>query len=116
MPSAALPAGLHLESLAVGAGPLIRHFLDRLDLPGLFEQHLPKRLGWEPALSSPTVLCLSAVQLAAGPATPVCPAWLAGLPAASANPLACCLGRLLNDDRLGRALDHLHHAHRASLL
>jgi hypothetical protein len=44
MPSFALPAvppGTRLEVLQVGAAPLIRHFLELLDLPGLLERHLP---------------------------------------------------------------------------
>jgi len=37
-----LPAGLRHESLEVGAAPVIRHFLEKLDLPGLFDRHLPR--------------------------------------------------------------------------
>jgi hypothetical protein len=53
-----LPDELHLESLEVGAAPLVRHFLHRLDLHGLFERHLPVLPGRLPALPSATVLCL----------------------------------------------------------
>ena len=52
MASPALPDGLRLESLEVGAAPLVRLLLDRLDLPGLFERHLPPLPGRPPALSS----------------------------------------------------------------
>ena len=41
-----------LESLEVGATPLVRHFLDRLQLTTLLEQHLPALPGRAPAVSS----------------------------------------------------------------
>ena len=41
MTTPAWPAGIRLESLEVGATPLVRHFLQRLQLPALFERHLP---------------------------------------------------------------------------
>ena len=105
-----------LESLEVGATPLVRHFLQRLNLAGLLEQHLPPLPGRQPALPTALTLTvlLSNLLLARQPLYAM-PAWLArrvpehlGL---SAEQVA-----LLNDDRLGRALDHLHKADRASLL
>jgi transposase len=116
MTSPVLPAGLRLESLEVGAAPLIDHFLDRLGLSRLFGQHLPKLPGREPALSSPTVLCLlvSNLLLARQPLYAL-PGWAARR---EGEPLGLLPGqtKLLNDDRLGRALDHLRRADRASLL
>ena len=111
-----LPADLHLESLEVGATPLVRHFLERLHLPALFEQHLPPLPGRAPALPTSVTLTvlLSNLLLARQPLYAL-PAWAArrapehlGL---QADQLA-----LLNDDRIGRALDHLQRADRASLL
>ncbi len=111
-----LPDGIRLESLEVGAAPVVRLFLARLDLPGLFEQLLPLLPGRPPALPSSTVLCLllSNLLLARQPLYAI-PAWAArrvpehlGLQPGEAA--------LLNDDRIGRALDHLHRADRASLL
>jgi transposase len=111
-----LPTGIRLESLEVGAAPLVRLFLERLDLPGLFERQLPPLPGRPPALPSSTVLCvlLSNLLLARRPLYAI-PAWVArrvpeylGLPPGQAV--------LLNDDRIGRALDHLQRADRASLL
>jgi transposase len=111
-----LPDGIRLESLEVGAAPLVRLFLARLDVPGLFEQQLPPLPGRPPALPSSTVLCLllSNLLLARQPLYAI-PAWAArrvperlGLQPGQAV--------LLNDDRIGRALDHLHRADRASLL
>lgn len=105
-----------LESLEVGATPVVRHFLQRLQLTPLFEQHLPPLPGRPPALSSAVTLTLllTNLLLARRPLYAV-PAWVArrvpeqlGLQPGQAA--------LLNDDRLGRALDHLQRADRASLL
>src|SRR5262245_26517218 len=53
-----LPADVRLESLEVGATPLVGHFLDRLDLAGLLQRHLPPLPGRAPAVSSATALAL----------------------------------------------------------
>jgi transposase len=105
-----------LESLEVGAAPLARLFLLRLRLPELFAKHLPALPGRQPAIPSPVVLgvLLTNLLLARQPLYAL-PAWAARrvpehlglLPAQAA---------LLNDDRFGRALDHLRRADRASLL
>jgi transposase len=105
-----------LESLEVGATPLVRHFLQRLHLPQLFALHLPPLPGRRPALSSAVTLTalVTNLLLARQPLYAI-PAWVArrvpehlGLQPGQAA--------LLNDDRLGRALDHLQKADRASLL
>ena len=105
-----------LESLEVGAAPLVQHFLRRLDLPGLFERHLPPLPGRQPALSSAATLSvlLSNLLLARQPLYAI-PAWAArrvpehlGLSPEQVGPL--------NDDRIGRALDHLRRADCASML
>jgi transposase len=105
-----------LESLEVGAAPVVRHLLTRLDLPGLFQRHLPPLPGRPPALPSATVLgvLLANLLLARQPLYAIA-GWASrrvpehlGLQAGQAG--------LLNDDRAGRALDHLHKADRASLL
>jgi transposase len=116
MTAAALPPGLRHESLEVGAAPLVRHFLDRLGLAELFQQHLPKLPGRAPALPSSCVLGLLVANwlLARQP--------LYALAAWTARHVPEHLGlltdqtALLNDDRTGRALDHLQRADRASLL
>ena len=116
MSSVALPDVLRHESLEVGASPLIRHFLDRLDLPGLFERHLPALPGQKPALGSASVLTLLVHNflLARQPLYAV-GAWAARRVPEHLGllPQQVCL---LNDDRAGRALDHLFRTDRASLL
>jgi transposase len=107
---------MRLESLEVGAAPVVRHFLGRIGLPSLFAEHLPALPGRVPALSSPSVLCLLLTNLLlarqplyalAGWAARRVPEHVGLLPGQAA---------LLNDDRIGRALDHLYKADRASLL
>lgn len=105
-----------LESLEVGATPVVQRLLQRLQLPHLFEHHLPALPGRQPALPSALTLgvLLSNLLLARQP--------LYAIPAWAARRVPEHLGlqpdqvALLNDDRLGRALDHLQRADRASLL
>jgi transposase len=104
------------ESLEVGAAPLVRHFLHRLDLPRLFDEHLPSLPGRQPGLSSSLALCVLITNLLLSRKP------LYALPQWAARRVPEHLGLrpeqlpLLNDDRLGRALDHLFRADRASLL
>jgi transposase len=111
-----LPEGLTLESLDVGASPLVQQFLTRLNLPALFTQHLPCRPGRVPEVPSALVLTLLIhnILIDHRPVYAV-PPWARrrvpehlGLTAARVD--------ALNDDRIGRALDHFHDADRASLL
>jgi transposase len=111
-----LPPGIRHESLAVGAAPVIRHFLEKLGLPALFDRHLPRLRGRQRDIPTSTVLCVLLTNLLlarqplygmAGWAAGFVPEHLGLLP----EQLAC-----LNDDRFGRALDHLFRADRASLL
>jgi transposase len=111
-----LPEGTRLEVLEVGAAPLLRRFLELLDLPGLFDRHLPPLRGPQPDLPTATVLgvLLANLLLSREPfyaisawAASFVPEYLGLLPGQAA---------LLNDDRCGRALDHLQRADRASLL
>ena len=111
-----LPDHLRLESLEVGATPLVRLFLQRLDLPALFERHLPVLPGRPAALPSSTCLSvlLANLLLARQPLYAI-PAWVARRVPEPLGLLADQVA-LLNDDRIGRALDHLARADRASLL
>jgi transposase len=105
-----------LESLDVGATPLVRHFLRRLQLRELFEQHLPPLPGRRPTLSSAVVLnvLLTNLLLARQPLYAI-PAWATRRVPEHLDLQPQQLP-LLNDDRIGRALDHLQRADRASLL
>jgi transposase len=105
-----------LESLEVGATPLVRHFLGRLQLPELFERHLPPLPGRRPSLPSSVALTVlvSNLLLARQPLYAL-PAWVARRVPEHLGLQPDQVG-LLNDDRLGRALDHLRRADRASLL
>jgi transposase len=111
-----LPESVRLESLEVGAAPLIRHFLHRLNLLELFAQHLPRLPGRQPELDTPTVLAvlLSNLLLARQPLYGI-PEWITRRVPEHLGLQADQLG-LFNDDRIGRALDHLRRADRASLL
>ncbi len=108
-------AGVHHESLEVGAAPVIRHFLNRLDLPGLLDRHLPRLPGRQPVLPTSTVLCvlLSNLLLSREPLYNIA-AWASGF---VPEHLGLLPGQaaLLNDDRCGGSLDHLFRADRASL-
>lgn len=116
MTPSSLPDAFRLESLEVGAVPLVRHFLHRLDLPGLLDRHLPALPGRRPELPSALTLTvlLTNLLLARQP--------LYALPGWVARRVPEHLGlrpdqvALLNDDRVGRALDHLQRADLASLL
>jgi transposase len=112
----ALPTGARLGVLEVGAAPLIRRFLELLDLPQLLEQHLPQLRGPQRDLPTSTVLgvLLSNLLLARQPLYGVS-AWAASFVPEHLGLLAR-QAELLNDDRCGRSLDHLHRADRASLL
>jgi hypothetical protein len=118
MPSFALPAlpeATRLEVLQVGAAPIVRHVLDRLDVPGLFERHLVCLPGRQPDVPSSTILCalLSNLLLSREPLYAIS-AWAAAF---VPPPLGLLPGQaaLLNDDRCGRAVDHLFRSDRASL-
>jgi transposase len=114
--ASALPAGVRHESLEVGGAPVIRHFLQKLDLPGLLDRHLPRWRGRQRDVPTSTVLCvlLSNLLLAREPLYGMA-AWAAAFVPEHLGLLPEQLARL-NDDRFGRALDHLFRADRASLL
>src|SRR3954454_10384618 len=115
-PSPTPLAGLRHESLRIDAAPVIRHFLEKLGLPALFQQHLPQPRGRQRDVPSSTVLCvlLSNLLLAREPLYALA-AWAAGFVPEHLGLLPSQLPRL-NDDRFGRALDHLFRSDRASLL
>ncbi len=110
------PTGpFELQSTSLGALPLIDHFLARIDLPGTLARHLPV-VDARTTLPSGTAvgvlvrnLCVAREPLygLAG--------WAAGFEPGLLG-LAPGEPALLNDDRVGRALDQLFDADRSSLL
>jgi len=104
-----------LESTGLGALPVIGRFLERIDLAGTLARHLPAGDGRTtlPAATAIGVLvanlCVEREPLygLAG--------WAAGFEAGLLG-LEPGEAGLLNDDRVGRALDQLFDADRASLL
>ncbi len=105
-----------LESLEVGATPLVRHFLQRLHLPQLFEQHLPVLPGRQPAISSARILSLLVTNLLLARQPLYALAGWVSRRVPEHLDLQTGQAHLLNDDRWGRALDHLRRADRASML
>ena len=113
---ASLLAQLHHQSLEVGAAPVVRQFIERLDLPALFQHHLALLPGPPPALPTSTVLLLliSNILLSRQPLYGI-RAWASGFVPELLGLLPHQV-RLLDDDRLARALDHLFASDRATLL
>jgi transposase len=105
-----------LESLEVGAAPVVRRFLDRLQLEPLLARYLPPANRRPEDIPTAVTLCalVTNLLLARRP--------LYGLPEWAARRVPEHLGlqaaqvALLSDDRLGRGLDRLYRADRASLL
>src|SRR4051794_14510854 len=103
-----------LESLEVGAVPLVQHFLARLQLSELLARHLPALPGRQPNIpTQTTLLCLITNLLLARQPLYALPDWIRrrvpqhlGLTPAQAA--------AVNDDQLGRAVDHFARADRAS--
>jgi len=104
------------ESLEIGATPVVHHFLQRLQLSRLFEQHLPQLPGRRPALSTPLTLnvLLTNLVIARQPLYAI-PQWAQRRVPQHLGLLPEQL-KLISDDRIAAALDHLHRTDRASLL
>jgi transposase len=106
-----------LESLEVGAAPVVRHFLQRLKLQTLFEQFLPAATTGAPAkLSSAVTLTalVSHLLLSRQPFYALCDWFARRVPEhLGLEPQQVAL---LNDDRSGHALEQLFEADCASLL
>ncbi len=108
---------IRLQSLQVGAVPIVARFLERLDLERILHTHLaPKTLG-RPARVPPArvlAVLVTNVLLSRRPLYAI-PAWLRryvpGHFRLTSEQLSC-----FNDDRLGRTLDLLFEAEQASLV
>jgi hypothetical protein len=105
-----------LESLEVGAAPVVRHFLDRLQFAPLLARHLPPASRRPEDLPTSVTLCVLVTNLLLARRP------LYGLAEWAIRRVPEHLGLqpgqagLLGDDRFGRALDRLYRADRASLL
>jgi len=105
-----------LESLEVGAVPVVRRFLDRLQLEPLLARYLPPASRRPEDIPTSVTLCALVTNLL------IARRPLYGLPEWAAHRVPEYLGlqpgqaALLGDDRSGRALDRLYRADRASLL
>jgi len=112
------PAWHHttLESLDVGAAPVVRRFLERLQLEALLRQHLPVTPGRAEDIPTSVVLCalVTNLLLARQPLYAL-KEWLAQCVPEHLG-LAPQQLEHLGDDRFGRALDRFYRADRASLL
>jgi transposase len=112
----AFPQDLQLESLEVGAAPLIHQLLQQLDLATLLQQPLPALPGRQPQVPTPAVLqvLITNLLLARQPLYAIADFARRRVPEhLGLQPEQVSLQ---GDDRFGRALDHLHRADRASLL
>src|SRR5262245_24355134 len=104
------------ESLEVGATPVVRRFLDRLQLEQLFRQYLPPIARRPEELPTPVTLCVLVTNLLLARCPLYAfPDWLARRVPEHLGLEPGQIG-LLQDDRLGRALDRLYHADRATML
>jgi hypothetical protein len=107
--------GFTLRSHTIGALPLVNHVLRRLRVDALLQQHLPPPAPHAPLPASVTLgVLVRNLVLARVPlyglgewARPWAPTLLGLQPAQ---------GPLLNDDRVGRALDRLFDADRRALV
>ena len=104
-----------LVSRALGGLPIVNHFLDRLGLPGLLNEALGEVDGCT-KLAPASAIRLVITNLVLGRE----PLYALGEWAARYDPALLGLSgeeaETINDDRVGRALDALFHADRASLL
>lgn len=107
--------GLTLQSQTLGALPIVNHFLDRIGLQKTLDAHLPQadpRVKLSPGRG--IALLVRNVMVARKPL------YALGEWADPFEPAVLDLGSqhtaLLNDDRIGRCLDHLFDADRASLV
>ena len=111
---ASTDGGFELISARLGALPVVNHFLARAGIPALLERHVPTDARYR--LPPATALGLVVANLLIGRE----PLYGLGQWTARHDPASLGLsggqGELVNDDRVGRALERLFDADRASLL
>lgn len=106
-----------LEHREIAGTPIVRHILDRLDLDRLLDAYLPERRLGRPsklALGRTLSVMVANALMSRRPLYAV-PEWLSGH---VLEPFGLTEEQveLFNDDRIGRALDRLYEADRASLM
>jgi transposase len=107
-----------MQGLEVGPIPVLRHFFDRLKLDDLLEQHVPeKALGRPPKISHAHALSLLVANVLTSrePLYGV-PEWVGKHVPEHFRLSSLQQASLMNDDRIGRALDRLYEADPASLM
>ena len=106
--------GASLEQRRIGALPIVNAFLERLGLQSLFDGYVPADPRACLAPSASLLVLLRSLVVERAPVYKIAE-WVAGRPEAL---LGLAPGEIaaLNDDRLGRALDALFEADRASML
>ena len=111
-------AALSMESLEVGPIPVLRHFFERLQLDRLLERHVPdKKLGRRAKISHAHALSLMVCNVLTSrePLYGV-PDWLGRHVPEHFGLSDAQQASLMNDDRIGRALDRLYEVDPASLM
>src|SRR5690606_8230816 len=111
-------AELVLESLEVGPIPVLRRFFDKLHLDELLERHVPeKALGRRPKISHAHALSIMVVNVLTSrePLYGV-PDWLGKHVPEHFGLNREASAEVMNDDRVGRALDRLYQVEPGSLM
>ncbi len=111
-------ADLSMESLEVGPVPVLGHFFGRLKLDELLERHVSERkLGRPAMISHAHALSLMVVNvlISREPLYGV-PGWISKHVPEHFRLSATQQSSLMNDDRIGRALDRLYEVDPASLM
>jgi transposase len=108
-----------LESLEVGAVPILNAFFQRLQLREIIDRHLTPSSpsnGREPALCPTTIVLvlLRNILLSRQPLYAI-PQWLRGF-VPDLFDLTCNQARFFNDDRIGRTLDRLFSCSQSALV
>jgi transposase len=107
-----------MQALEVGPIPVIRHFFDRLELDDLLEQHVhEKALGRPPKISHAHALSLMVANVLTSrePLYGV-PEWIGKHVPEHFRLNTGQQASLMNDDRIGRALDRLYEVDPAALM
>ncbi|MDA8302619.1 MAG: IS1634 family transposase [Actinomycetota bacterium] len=103
-----------LEERRIGALPIVNAFMERLGLRGLLDGYVVAGPRASLAPSAPLLVLLQSLVVERAPVYKIAE-WVAGRPEALLGPHPGEIAAL-NDDRLGRALDALFCADRASML